>query len=176
MTSDTDHAYLLGDRGLQIASNHGKTVSDSIQVHGDSAMALSGRYVFVAGDRTLEVVDIGPYQVKDAHLLQASAQPTETAPPAAMDTPPATATDMAPPGEMTPPGETPAAPAPDMAPPPAAPAMDGTMPSEPGMDTPSPDSPQEFGPLPTPDTQPAMPTAPESAPITPEEVPAPLPD
>ena len=42
------------------------------------AIARSGRYVFVAGERTLEVVDIGPYQVKDVAL----ASPASPASPA----------------------------------------------------------------------------------------------
>ena len=84
ITADGDNAYLLGDRGLQIASTSGKHVNDSIQVHGDHSMALSGRYVFVAGARSLEVVDVGPYQVKDVAALDAplpSEQPA-AAPPA----------------------------------------------------------------------------------------------
>jgi hypothetical protein len=105
LVSDGDHAYLLGDRGLQIASNGDKHVSDSIQVRGDHKMAISGRYVFVAGARSLEVVDVGPYQVKDVAALEsvlpgapAAAAPAAAEPAAAQPAPetPAAAPPAAP--------------------------------------------------------------------------------
>jgi hypothetical protein len=68
LVSDGDRTYLLGDRGLQIANLEGRSVSDAVQVHGSQAITRRGRYVFVAGDRTLEVLDVGPYQVKDVAL------------------------------------------------------------------------------------------------------------
>jgi hypothetical protein len=105
---------MLGDRGLQVASNDGKQVADSIQVHGDQGIALSGRYVFVAGARSLEVIDVGPYQVKDVAALDTPAptsQPAAAAAPATRT--PELATPAASPGEMQAPGaEPPAAPAP----------------------------------------------------------------
>ena len=79
MVSDGDHAYMLGDRGLQIADPAGRKVVESIQVRGDHGIAMSGRYVFVAGERSLEVVDIGPYQVNDLASLDIA----NTAPPPA---------------------------------------------------------------------------------------------
>jgi hypothetical protein len=118
VVADSDHAYMLGDRGLQVASNDGKSVSDTIQVRGDHAMALSGRYVFVAGARSLEVIDVGPYQVKDVAALDAkmpTSQPAAATEPA---TPPAApAPAMAPaatdPSAMQPPvTDSPAAPSP----------------------------------------------------------------
>lgn len=73
--SDSERAYLLGDRGFLVADRSGHAIADSIQVNGDRSMARRGRYVFVAGERTLEVVDIGPYQVKDIALATAAASP-----------------------------------------------------------------------------------------------------
>ncbi len=114
VVADGDHSYMLGDRGLQVASNDGKQVADSIQVHGDQGIALSGRYVFVAGARSLEVIDVGPYQVKDVAALDTPAptsQPAAAAAPATRT--PELATPAASPGEMQAPGaEPPAAPAP----------------------------------------------------------------
>jgi hypothetical protein len=72
IVSDHDRSYLLGDRGFQVASLQSEKVSDAIQVHGDRSMARRGRYVFVAGERTLEVLDVGPYQVKDTALATAA--------------------------------------------------------------------------------------------------------
>ncbi len=68
VVSDGSRTYLLGDRGLQIATEDGQGVTDSIQVHGSQSVAQRGRYLFVAGERTLEVVDMGPYQVRDVAL------------------------------------------------------------------------------------------------------------
>ncbi len=65
LVADGDRTYLLGDRGLQVTDSPGHEVSDTVQVQGTHAIARRGRYVFVAGDRTLEVLDVGPYQVKD---------------------------------------------------------------------------------------------------------------
>jgi len=148
VAADGDHAYLLGDRGLQVASPDGKTVADSIQVRGDQGMALSGRYVFVAGARSLEVIDVGPYQVKDLAALDA---PSGSTPPAA----------------ATPPAETPsaAAPAPENAAPaapaapeaPAAPASGEVMPDHPedaampNFDQPMPETPGDSMTPPTPE-------------------------
>jgi outer membrane protein assembly factor BamD (BamD/ComL family) len=68
LVADGDRTYLLGERGLQIADLEGRRVSDTVQVHGTQAITRRGRYVFVAGDRTLEILDVGPYQVKDVAL------------------------------------------------------------------------------------------------------------
>jgi hypothetical protein len=68
LAPDGDRTYLLGDRGLQVANLAGRTISDAVQVRGSQAIARSGRYVYVAGDRTLEILDIGAYQVKDMAL------------------------------------------------------------------------------------------------------------
>ncbi len=119
VVADGDHSYMLGDRGLQVASNDGKQVADSIQVHGDQGIALSGRYVFVAGARSLEVIDVGPYQVKDVAALDTPAptsQPAAAAAPATRT--PELATPAASPGEMQAPGAEP---------PPAAPAPSEEM-------------------------------------------------
>jgi hypothetical protein len=55
--------YLLGQRGIQVSSPAGRWVSDFIQVDGDTAMASKGRFLFVAGNESLEIVDLSPYQV-----------------------------------------------------------------------------------------------------------------
>jgi hypothetical protein len=144
MVADSDHAYMLGDRGLQVASNDGKAVSDSIQVSGDHGMALAGRYVFVAGARSLEVVDIGPYQVNDVAALDA---PAQSLPPAAA-APTAQPSGTASPATETP-AESPAAPAPSDSMMPASPE-DSAMPSfeEPMPEAPMPEaSPETQTPL-----------------------------
>ncbi|MEX2208526.1 MAG: hypothetical protein WEF50_20090 [Myxococcota bacterium] len=77
LVADGDRTYLLGDRGLQIADLQGRRVTDTVQVHGAQSISRRGRYVFVAGERTLEVLDVGPYQVKDVALASpAPASPT----------------------------------------------------------------------------------------------------
>ena len=152
LVSDGDHSYLLGDRGLQVASNDGKHISDSIQVHGDQGMELSGRYVFVAGNRSLEVFDVGPYQVRDVAALDTPMQPA--APPAApapaateasqpMTTPAASAPAMGEPGASEPAmGDTPAAPAEHEMVPDATPE-DAVMPN---FDEPAPEAPHDMAP------------------------------
>ena len=65
LVADKERTYLLGDRGLQVADLAGRSVSDAVQVHGSQAIARRGRYVFVAGERTLEILDVGAYQMKD---------------------------------------------------------------------------------------------------------------
>jgi hypothetical protein len=74
VVADGNRAYLLGERGLQVATGGDREISDSIQVHGTQAVARRGRYVFVAGDRTLEIVDMGPYQVRDSALASPAPQ------------------------------------------------------------------------------------------------------
>lgn len=81
--ADEGRTYLLGDRGLQVADLSRQSVSDAIQVRGSQGVVRNGRYVFVAGDRTLEVVDVGPYQVKDVAL----ATPAPAAPTAESEAP-----------------------------------------------------------------------------------------
>jgi len=182
--TDGDHAYMLGDRGLQVADAQGKSVYDSIQVHGDHAMAMSGRYVFVAGQRSLEVIDVGPYQVKDLAALDAVANPNAQPPaapaaaeaaPAAEPTAPAAASDTLPgaaPGAAQPAAAQPAAaqPASDApaALPPAAPAPAA------GHDEVMPQNPEDA-------TQPSFDDAPEAPPgaMVPKpdpQAPAPVPD
>jgi hypothetical protein len=83
VVSDSERDYLLGDRGFQVADASGRGVADAIQVHGERSMVRRGRYVFVAGERTLEVLDVGPYQVKDVALASSVASsPEAQAPPA----------------------------------------------------------------------------------------------
>ena len=55
--------YLLGHRGIQVSSPSGRWVSDFIQVDGATAMAAKGRFLLVAGNESLEIVDLSPYQV-----------------------------------------------------------------------------------------------------------------
>ena len=113
LVADGDHSYMLGDRGLQVASTDGKQVADSIQVHGEQGMALSGRYVFVAGSRSLEVIDVGPYQVKDIAALDTAAPTPEPAAAAPASQSPEMSTPAAMPSEtQAPAAEPPAAPGP----------------------------------------------------------------
>jgi hypothetical protein len=80
VVSDSGRHYLLGNRGFQVADASGRGVSDAIQVHGERSMVRRGRYIFVAGERTLEVLDVGPYQVKDFALASAPPVGSEVAP------------------------------------------------------------------------------------------------
>ena len=145
VVADGDHAYMLGDRGLQVASNDGKKVSDSIQVHGDQGIALSGRYVFVAGARSLEVIDVGPYQVRDVAALDTPAPPSEPEPaPAAAAPATQQSPELAPPGanEMEMPAtQPPAAPAPSEEMVPDGTPEDSVMPT---LDQPMPEAPPDM--------------------------------
>jgi hypothetical protein len=58
---DASHLYLLGGRGLQIAGPGGKWVADAIQVDANTRLQMKGRYAFLVGGRSLEVLDLGPY-------------------------------------------------------------------------------------------------------------------
>ncbi len=68
VVADGNRTYLLGERGLQVANLDDRRIADSVQVTGTQSITRRGRYVFVAGDRTLEVLDVGPYQVRDIAL------------------------------------------------------------------------------------------------------------
>jgi hypothetical protein len=169
--SDSDHSYMLGDRGLQIADVQARTVAETIQVHGDKVMAMSGRYVFVAGQRTLEVVDVGPYQVKDLAALDAASPnppPAAPAPAAPADAMPSAASAPAPAASAAAPADMPSA-APSAAPgAPAAPAPghDEVMPqnpedmAQPSFDEPMPEAPSG-APVPAPDVDHAPATVPD---------------
>jgi hypothetical protein len=61
LDADDDHLFLLGERGLQIAAPQAKWIADSIQVEADSAVQLKGRYAFVVGGNSLEILDLAPY-------------------------------------------------------------------------------------------------------------------
>jgi hypothetical protein len=61
-----DHLYLLGARGLQVGGRHADWMSDSIQVEADRSFEIKGRYAFLVGERTLEVLDLAPYHVAGA--------------------------------------------------------------------------------------------------------------
>jgi hypothetical protein len=89
IVTDHERSYMLGERGFQVAPLSSADVSDAIQVHGSRSMARRGRYVFVAGERTLEVLDVGPYQVKDVALAHAAPAPEATPEGAAAEEAPA---------------------------------------------------------------------------------------
>jgi len=120
-------------------------------------MGISGRYVFVAGARSLEVVDIGPYQVKDVAALEGV---LPGAPPAAA---------------------APAAPAPMAEPAAAQPATEAPAAAAPGTPAATPAAPMPGGEV-TPEDAPMapmfnepMPEAPPGAPTVPDEQKAPTP-
>jgi outer membrane protein assembly factor BamD (BamD/ComL family) len=60
--SDGGHLYLLGERGLQIANPSDASVSDQIQVDADQSLAPMGRFLLLAGNTSVEVVDLSPYR------------------------------------------------------------------------------------------------------------------
>jgi len=67
MTSDGSHLYLLGQRGLGVAGSSAESVSDFIQVQADRALSRKGRFLFLVGNRSLEVLDMAPYQAAMAN-------------------------------------------------------------------------------------------------------------
>ena len=62
ITWDPGHLYLLGERGLGVAGPGGQWFSDFIQVKASDSVARKGRFLFVVGGRSLEVLDMAPYQ------------------------------------------------------------------------------------------------------------------
>jgi hypothetical protein len=64
VASTSNLLYLLGDRGLQVAGPNGEWVGDAIQVSAAHQMIRKDHYLFVVGERKLEVLDIGPYLVE----------------------------------------------------------------------------------------------------------------
>jgi hypothetical protein len=65
--------YALGERGLQVAGPQGEVVSDAIQVGAQAAMTRKDHYVFLVGQRALEVVDIGPFAMEAGGASAAAA-------------------------------------------------------------------------------------------------------
>ncbi len=61
MGASAGNLYLLGSRGLQVAGPSGSGISDAIQVEADRSLARVGRFAFLVGERSLEVIDLGPY-------------------------------------------------------------------------------------------------------------------
>ena len=66
LVADPDHLYLLGSRGLEVAGPNGERIADTIQVEADHALARMGRFLFLVGNRSMEVLDMGPYQAAPA--------------------------------------------------------------------------------------------------------------
>ncbi len=61
MVASGQNLYLLGTHGLQIAGPSGSWILDAIQVEADLRVARRGRFAFLVGNRSLEVIDLGPY-------------------------------------------------------------------------------------------------------------------
>ena len=74
MAADSERLYVLGDRGLQITAPDAQWVADSIQVTAGKQLIRRGQYLFLVGDRLLEVVDVGPYLVAEAPASAAASQ------------------------------------------------------------------------------------------------------
>ncbi len=147
MVSDGDHSYMLGDRGIQVAAPGERKIRDSIQVRGDQGVAISGRYLFVAGERSLEVVDIGPYQVNDLAALDVANSAPPAAAPSSAQSAPASAEPtqpMAP--ESAAPAEEMAPAAPDMDAPVAPNFEDENPAGDPGTDETMPEAPMQVMP------------------------------
>ncbi len=62
LSAANGHLFLLGDRGLLVAGEGGKWVSDLIQVDGAKAMASKGRFALVAGKQSVDILDLSPYR------------------------------------------------------------------------------------------------------------------
>ena len=71
--------FLLGERGLQVASFSGAHVTDSIQVDAARRVEVKDRFALVVGQRKLQVFDLSPYRqvAVPAATLPASAAPAE---------------------------------------------------------------------------------------------------
>ena len=61
MAASGQNLYLLGSHGLQISGPSGSWISDAIQVEADAGLVRKGRFAFLVGKRSLEVIDLGPY-------------------------------------------------------------------------------------------------------------------
>ncbi len=70
VASDDGHLYLLGERGLAVAHPSGEAIVDFVQVAASESLSRKGRYLFLVGGQTLEVVDLTPYQVAVASPLR----------------------------------------------------------------------------------------------------------
>jgi hypothetical protein len=77
LTALGGHLYSVGERGLQVAGPKGEVVTDAIQVGAKAAMTRKDHYVFLVGERALEVVDIGPFALPGSDG-DAPAAPAET--------------------------------------------------------------------------------------------------
>ncbi len=44
-----------------MSDRHGRWISDSIQVQANERLELKGRFAFLVGGRTLEILDLAPY-------------------------------------------------------------------------------------------------------------------
>jgi hypothetical protein len=55
--------FVVGERGLQVAGARGERVTDSVQQVGSVGNSISRKdsYLLLAGERALEVVDVGPF-------------------------------------------------------------------------------------------------------------------
>ncbi|MBW2415068.1 MAG: hypothetical protein JRG76_11230 [Deltaproteobacteria bacterium] len=70
--------FVLGDRGLQVATPSGETVKDSIQVEATRRVEVKERFAFVVGQRKLQVYDLSAYhQPGPSASLPASPAPSE---------------------------------------------------------------------------------------------------
>lgn len=61
ISAHAGNLYLLGTHGLQVAGPGGAWMSDAIQVEADQSIDRKGRFAFLVGKRSLEVLDLGPY-------------------------------------------------------------------------------------------------------------------
>lgn len=67
LSTDLEHLYLLGSRGLQVLPFGGQPGADFIHVDADEEILLKGRFAFLVGDRTLEILDLAPYRQSPAN-------------------------------------------------------------------------------------------------------------
>jgi hypothetical protein len=61
MSAHAGNLYLLGSHGLQVAGPGGAWIADAIQVEANKSLDRKGRFAFLVGRRSLEVLDLGPY-------------------------------------------------------------------------------------------------------------------
>jgi hypothetical protein len=66
------YLYTVGERGLQISEPSGQRVADSIQVRGGAEMLRRGHWLFLVGERQLEVVNLGPYVMEPPEIPAAA--------------------------------------------------------------------------------------------------------
>jgi hypothetical protein len=106
LVADAGHLYLVGRRGLQVADRNGEWIADRIQIAASRSVVSRGRFLYLAGGNTFEILDVSPYR----QVAPPAAAPAE--PPAEAPAEPPAAAPAEAPAEPPAEAEVPASPAP----------------------------------------------------------------